>query len=133
MTTLFTIFIEKAFLVEHIEQIHQKIHILASSYEPKGPQGKKRPYPLRSILFDGFEQIRHFGLSRAWNTLTVGLISAKALTHYPRSIMKITACLLVVLAVPCHTFQFMSKWKMPTHDPNRELIEEKFGNKSKSK
>ena len=28
-------------------------------------------------------------------------------------------------------FQFMSKWKMPTHDPNQDIIEEKFGNKSK--
>lgn len=27
-------------------------------------------------------------------------------------------------------FQWMSKFKMPTYDPNAELIEEKFGNRS---
>jgi len=43
--------------------------------------------------------------------------------------MKITSILLFVLAAPCEGFQFMSKWKMPTHDPNQEKIEEKFGDK----
>jgi hypothetical protein len=46
--------------------------------------------------------------------------------------MKITSVLLIALAVPCEGFQFMSKWKMPTHDPNQEKIQEKFGDKSKS-
>jgi hypothetical protein len=27
-------------------------------------------------------------------------------------------------------FQWMSKFKMPTYDPNAELIEEKFGDRS---
>jgi hypothetical protein len=44
--------------------------------------------------------------------------------------MKISCVLLVILAVPCHGFQFMSKWKMPTHDPNQEKIKERFGDKS---
>jgi len=43
--------------------------------------------------------------------------------------MKITTFLFVAVALPCHGFQFMSKWKMPTHDPNREKIQEKFGDK----
>ena len=28
------------------------------------------------------------------------------------------------------TFQFMSKWKMPTYDPYEEAVKEKFGDKS---
>jgi hypothetical protein len=44
--------------------------------------------------------------------------------------MKISSILLVALAVPTQGFQFMSKWKMPTNDPNEEKIKEKFGDKS---
>ena len=29
------------------------------------------------------------------------------------------------------SFQFMKNWKMPTHDPHQEAIEERFGDKSK--
>ena len=47
--------------------------------------------------------------------------------------MKTQLVLLVVVALanPSNAFQFMSKWKVPTHDPNREKIQEKFGDKSK--
>ena len=45
--------------------------------------------------------------------------------------MKVYSVLLVALAVPVQGFQFMSKFKMPTHDPNAERIQEKFGDKSK--
>lgn len=45
--------------------------------------------------------------------------------------MKIVSIILFVAVVlPADGFQFMSKWKLPTHDPNREKIEEKFGDKS---
>jgi hypothetical protein len=46
--------------------------------------------------------------------------------------MKVFAILLVALAAaPSDGFQFMSKWKMPTHDPHQEQVEQKFGDKSK--
>jgi hypothetical protein len=28
-------------------------------------------------------------------------------------------------------FQFMSKWKMPTYDPQAEQVQQRFGDKSK--
>ena len=44
-----------------------------------------------------------------------------------------TLLLIAFLASPSSIdgFQFMSKWKMPTHDPNKDIIDEKFGDKSK--
>jgi len=45
--------------------------------------------------------------------------------------MKILSVILVSLAIPCEAFQFMSNWKLPTHDPNQEKTQEKFGDKSK--
>lgn len=29
-----------------------------------------------------------------------------------------------------HAFQFMKGWKMPTYDPNQEIVQERFGDKS---
>jgi protochlorophyllide reductase len=43
--------------------------------------------------------------------------------------MKTTSLLLIALAVPCQAFQFMSKLKMPSNNPNSEKIQEKFGDK----
>jgi len=58
------------------------------------------------------------------------LISSRLLFHQIK--MKITSLLFVVtLAIPGDGFQFMSKWKMPTHDPNQAKIQEQFGDKSK--
>jgi flagellar biosynthesis protein FlhB len=45
--------------------------------------------------------------------------------------MKTTSFLIIaIVAVPCQAFQFMSKLKMPTRDPNAEKIKERFGDKS---
>lgn len=43
------------------------------------------------------------------------------------SLLILTLCL-----VQTTSFQFMSKWKLPTHDPNEAKIQEKFGDKSES-
>jgi hypothetical protein len=44
--------------------------------------------------------------------------------------MKTTSFLIIALAVPCQAFQFMSKFKMPTNDPNSEKIKARFSDKS---
>ena len=38
--------------------------------------------------------------------------------------------LLALVALQANAFQWMSKLKMPTYDPQQELIQEKFGDKS---
>ena len=38
--------------------------------------------------------------------------------------------LLILCLAPAEPFQFMSKWKLPTHDPNAEKVRDKFGDKS---
>ena len=49
-----------------------------------------------------------------------------------KSLLVLAHLLLVTLLLPCSSsaFQFMSKWKLPTHDPNRERIQDRFGDKS---
>jgi hypothetical protein len=37
---------------------------------------------------------------------------------------------LLAAASTCHGFQFMKNWKMPTHDPHQEAVQERFGDKS---
>lgn len=50
----------------------------------------------------------------------------------PITIMLHARLLLLLTAVlPTTTaFQFMKGWKMPTHDPHAEAVQEKFGDKS---
>jgi hypothetical protein len=42
------------------------------------------------------------------------------------------SALLIFALTVCsgHAFQFMKNFKMPTYDPNQEIVEERFGNKS---
>lgn len=83
--------------------------------------------PATAYLLFSFYTSKVFFVSR------ILLRSHRLFCACPRTttIMKITSILLIALAVPGEGFQFMSKWKMPTHDPNQEKIQEKFGNKSK--
>jgi hypothetical protein len=39
---------------------------------------------------------------------------------------------MTLLVVTTNGFQWMSKFKMPTYDPNQEMVQEKFGDKSKT-
>mmetsp|Transcript_23933 Transcript_23933/g.26691 ORF Transcript_23933/g.26691 Transcript_23933/m.26691 type:complete len:608 (+) Transcript_23933:338-2161(+) len=45
------------------------------------------------------------------------------------SSIQLLCTLLVVVVLSCNGFKFMNKLKMPTYDPNAELIKEKFGDK----
>lgn len=48
-----------------------------------------------------------------------------------KMIQRLLLVALIGLSVgPSTGFQWMSKFKMPTYDPNAELIEEKFGKRS---
>jgi hypothetical protein len=42
----------------------------------------------------------------------------------------VTTLLVVALSTTVNSFKFMSKLKMPTYDPNEELVKEKFGDRS---
>jgi hypothetical protein len=43
---------------------------------------------------------------------------------------KTTILLILSAATTTSAFQWMSKFKMPTYDPQQELVQEKFGDKS---
>jgi len=48
----------------------------------------------------------------------------------PSCVLSLVAALLATSCV-VDGFQFMSKWKMPVHDPHEDAVKDKFGDKSK--
>lgn len=44
--------------------------------------------------------------------------------------MRVILLYVAILATAAEAFQFMKGWKLPTYDPNEEVSQQKFGDKS---
>jgi hypothetical protein len=58
--------------------------------------------------------------------------SQRSTNKFHSSSIKMKSTLFVFVLTLCsgHAFQFMKGWKMPTYDPNQEIVQERFGDKS---